>query len=159
MALGRDIVDAIIREHSYRPITGVVLLIGQQSLALSRDEALELMREHSVDVGYDTQQHANDESGGMSAAAFVGLLGASELRTLGVSADSTNIVHDLGMPIPDQLKACADIVIDGGALTDNFSPTVVLRNYASLLRPGGRLIAINNLSAHFDPYTIPSASW
>jgi hypothetical protein len=159
MALGRDIVDAIIREHSYRPITGVVLLIGQQSLALSRDEALELMREHSVDVGNDMQQHANDESGGMSAAAFVGLLGASELRTLGVSADSTNIVHDLRMPIADQLKPCADFVIDGGVLTDNFSPTVVLRNYASLLRPGGRLIAINNLSAHFDPYTIPSTSW
>jgi SAM-dependent methyltransferase len=160
MALGRDIVDAIIREHSYRPITGVVLLIGQQSFALSRDEALELMREHGVDVGNDTQQLVNDMSGGdMSAAAFIRLLGVSELRTLGAPADGVNIAHDLRMPIPDQLKACADFVIDGGVLADNFSPTAVLRNYASLLRPGGRLIAINNLSAHFDPYTIPTASW
>ena len=31
MALGRDVVDAIIREHAYRPITGDVLLIGQAS--------------------------------------------------------------------------------------------------------------------------------
>ena len=46
MALGRDVVDAIIREHAYRPITGHVLLIGQQAITLSRDEVLELMREH-----------------------------------------------------------------------------------------------------------------
>ena len=48
MALGRDVVDAIIREHAYRPITGDVLLIGQQAVTLSRDEVLELMREHGV---------------------------------------------------------------------------------------------------------------
>ena len=48
MALGRDVVDAIIREHAYRPITGDVLLIGQQAVTLSRNEVLELMREHDV---------------------------------------------------------------------------------------------------------------
>ena len=48
MALGRDVVDAIIREHAYRPITGDVLLIGQLAITLSGDEVLELMREHDV---------------------------------------------------------------------------------------------------------------
>ena len=48
MALGRDIVDAIIREHSYRPIAGEVLVIGHQTVNLSRNEVLELMREHHV---------------------------------------------------------------------------------------------------------------
>ena len=48
MALGRDVVDAIIREHAFRPISGDVLLIGQRALTLSRDEVLELMRKHDV---------------------------------------------------------------------------------------------------------------
>jgi hypothetical protein len=45
MALSRDVVDAIIREHDYQLITGDVLLIGQQAIALSRDVVLELMRD------------------------------------------------------------------------------------------------------------------
>jgi SAM-dependent methyltransferase len=160
MALGRDVVDAIIREHAYRPITGDVLLIGQQTIALSRDEVLELMREHGVHAGSGTRHIANVESAGdISAAAFFGLLGVYELRTLGAGGDGADIVHDLRAPIQDQLVGSADFVIDGGALADIFSPAAVLRNYARLLRPGGRLIAINNLSAHFDPYAIPSASW
>ena len=48
MALGRDVVDAIIREHSYRPIAGDVLVIGHQTVNLSGNEVLELMREHDV---------------------------------------------------------------------------------------------------------------
>ena len=35
MALGRDVLDAIIREHSYRPIAGDVLVIGHQTVHLS----------------------------------------------------------------------------------------------------------------------------
>jgi hypothetical protein len=35
MALGRDVVDAIIREHSNRPIGGDVLLVGQQTVNIT----------------------------------------------------------------------------------------------------------------------------
>jgi hypothetical protein len=48
MALGRDVVDAIIREHAYRRITGDVLIIGRQTVSLSGSEVLELMQEHGV---------------------------------------------------------------------------------------------------------------
>jgi SAM-dependent methyltransferase len=160
MALGRDVVDAIIREHSYRPITGDVLLIGQQAITLSRDEVLELMREHDVlAAAGDMQQDASADSGSMTAAAFFQLLGIDQLHTLDTRSAGENGVRYFGGPIADPLKASVDFVIDGGALADKFSPAAVLRNYASLLRPGGRLIAINNLSGHFDPYSIPSACW
>ena len=70
MALGRDVVDAIIREHAYRPITGDVLLIGQQAITLSRDEVLELMREHDVvAAARDLQAAAGDRQNVASADA------------------------------------------------------------------------------------------
>ena len=85
MALGRDVVDAIIREHAYRPITGDVLLIGQQAITLSRDEVLELMREHDVlAAARDEPQVASADSGGMSAAAFFQLLGIERLHMLDI---------------------------------------------------------------------------
>jgi hypothetical protein len=155
MALGRDIVDAIIREHSYQPITGDVLLIGQQAVTLSRDEVLELMYEHDVlAAAPDCQELATLDGGGMSAAAFCHLLGIDRLHMVDPGSVCEN-----GETLPAQLKAGVDFIIDAGALADTFSPARALRNYASLLRSGGRLIVVNNLSAHFDPYSIPSASW
>ena len=165
MALGRDVVDAIIREHAYRPIAGDVLLIGQQAITLSRDEVLELMREHGVvaapgdlqAAAGDRQNAASVDSGGLSAAAFFALLGVDRVRMLDIRTAGDNSYFS--EPLPDRLKAGMDFIIDGGALTDIFSPAAVLRNYARALRLGGRLIAVNNLSAHFDPYSIPTASW
>jgi SAM-dependent methyltransferase len=160
MALGRDVVDAIIREHAYRPITGDVLLIGQQAITLSRDEVLELMREHDViAAARDMQQRASADSGAMSAAAFFALLGIDRLHMLDIGTAGETGTGYFGGPLPDRLEASVDFIIDGGALTDIFSPAAVLRNYARSLRPGGRLIAVNNLSSHFDPYSIPTASW
>jgi SAM-dependent methyltransferase len=160
MPLGRDVVDAIIREHAYRPITGDVLLIGQQAITLSRDEVLELMREHDViAAARDMQQRASADSGGMSAAGFFALLGIDRLHMLDIATAGENGAGYFSGPQPGQPKACMDFIIDGGALTDIFSPAAVLRNYARALRPGGRLIAVNNLSSHFDPYSIPTASW
>ena len=93
----------------------------------------------------------------MSAAAFFALLGIDRLHMLDIRTAGENSYFS--EPLPDRLKAGMDFIIDGGALTDIFSPAAVLRNYARALRPGGRLIAVNNLSAHFDPYSIPTASW
>jgi SAM-dependent methyltransferase len=159
MALGRDVVDAIIREHSYRPIAGDVLLIGQLTVSLGADEVLELMREHGVAVEDDAAHivRQGGAEGGMSAAGFFKLLGVDAVRTLG--AENADIVQDLGLPIPQRLENSADFIVDGGAVADLFSPAIAVRNYASMLRPGGRLVVINNLSGHFDPYSIPSPAW
>jgi hypothetical protein len=159
MALGRDIVDAIVREHSYRPITGDVLLIGHQTIHLSGNEVLEVMREHGVAVTTSATSRIGQTGAadGMGAAKFFKLLGVDTVRTLDV--ENADIVHDLGLPIPQHLKNCADFIVDGGAVADMFSPATAMRNYAGMLRPGGRLIAINNLSGHFDPYSIPSPAW
>jgi hypothetical protein len=161
MALGRDVVDAIIREHAYRRITGDVLIIGRQTVVLSGSEVLELMQEHGVfasgDLSLSDSASENAGEAGMSAAAFFRLLGVDAVRN--VDAHDADLIYDLSTPIPQSLKNSADFIVDGGSMADMFSPAIAIRNYASMLRPGGRLIVINNLSGHFDPYSIPSPLW
>jgi SAM-dependent methyltransferase len=168
MALGRDIVQAILREHSYQPIRGAVVLIGHQTINISRGELLELLREHGIDDASAgrtiTEMQIGDETSGeadrdVSASAFFQFLGADAVRAIKYRWEDPNIIHDLGNTVPAQFMDSADFVVDGGALSDTFSPAMVLRKYATLLRPGGRLFLINNLSGHFDPYSIPSGSW
>src|SRR5580692_2476798 len=102
MALGRDVVDAIIREHAYRPITGDVLLIGQLAITLSGDEVLELMREHDVlAAARDMQQLASADSGGMNAAAFFALLGIDRLHMLDIGTAGETGTGYFGGPLPD----------------------------------------------------------
>jgi hypothetical protein len=169
MALGRDVLEAIIREHTYRPIGGDVLLIGRQTIALSRNEVFELLCEHGVVASLsDVKAIFEAQNSGVlsaesvdeiTAAAFFRLLGASTIRTLEPREGGADIVHDLDVPIPEYFESSADFMVDGGTLTNAFSAAAVLRNYASLLRVGGRFVGINNLSNHFDPYSILSAVW
>jgi hypothetical protein len=193
MALGRDVVEAILLENLYRPITGDVLLIGRQTLTLSRAEILELMTEldippaaapdsgsaaivrerhyqpvtgEGVPIQYDvtdTEQIAQQPDSGADATMpideFFGLLGVQSVRVLESRAGAADVIHDLGVPVADALRTTADFIIDGGALSDLFFPGAALRNYADMLRPGGRMLGINNMSLHFDPYATPSAQW
>src|ERR1700728_1447757 len=102
MALGRDVVDAIIREHAYRRITGDVLIIGRQTVGLSGSEVLELMQEHGVVAGGDLSlsASASESAGeaGMSAAALFRLLGVDTVRK--VDAHDADLEYDLSTPLP-----------------------------------------------------------
>jgi hypothetical protein len=68
-------------------------------------------------------------------------------------------VHDLNRPLPDHLSAIADFIVDGSTLDNVFDPAMTLRNYAQLLRPGGRLIAINAFSTREGAFTLCSPDW
>jgi hypothetical protein len=172
MGLGRDIVGAIVREHIHRPISGDVLLIGRQTVNLSPAEALEMVAAHGIDVSAvqaenlklntATINRRRAPSGRdiISDAAFFNLLGVDRIKALDRSDyEGAEIIHDLGAPVPDELKCCADFIVDGSTLDNTFNPALTLKNYCELLRPGGRLCLINTLSNHFDPYTIATPSW
>src|SRR5258708_33039041 len=89
MKLSHEIVDAIIRERSHRPIVGDVLLIGHQSVAMSASEVLELLREHGIAASKDecpAQQverppgHAGSPR--IEDGELLRILGADNVRTL-----------------------------------------------------------------------------
>src|ERR1700675_192878 len=133
MGLGRDIVEAIVREHTYRPICGDVLLIGRQTVNLSPAQALEMVAAHGIDVSAVQAENlklntatinrsrATAGRDTISDAAFFNLLGLDRVKALDRSDyEGAEIIHDLGSPVPDELKCCADFVVDGSTLDNTF---------------------------------------
>lgn len=65
--------------------------------------------------------------------------------------EGPTLVLDLNRPLPTELQAAFDLVYDGGTMEHCFDPAQVLRNAASLVAPGGRVIhhvPLNNWVDH-----------
>ena len=170
MGMGKHLIEAVVREHLHKPIAGDVLLIGRQTVYLSPDELVRTIREHGVSLQVDpssieVDQTTLDRRRGYSQrlvndAAFFKLLGARSVKALDHSPyEGADVIHDLRYPIPDHLQGIADFIVDGSTLDNVFTPSIVLQNYAKLLRPGGRLLMENAFSAHNTAYVMMPPMW
>jgi len=170
MGMGKHLIEAIIREHRNKPIGGDVLLIGRQTTYLSPDQLLVTIREHRVKVDADPSSIELDETTVdrkrgyaerlVSDAAPFKLLGARSVKALDHSPyEGADVIHDLRYPVPSDLHGIADFIVDGSTLDNVFTPSVVLQNYAKLLRPGGRLLMENAFSAHNTAYVMMPPMW
>ena len=165
MGLNRHHIEMLAREHLYRPLRGDVLMIGRQSVYLSPDELIETLRSIGVDVGgadaakveldSSTLNRAGERDDMVSDRAVFAIFGDTRVRAIDVSAyEGAEIVHDLNMPIPASLRGIADVLVDGSTLDNTFDVATALRNYAEMLRPGGRLFMANIFTAHHTAYTL-----
>lgn len=169
MGLGVEAIEAIGREHAYRPICGDVVFIGRQTTYFTPGELVALLRSygHAVDAtaieidrtttnrqqGHEGKQLVTDRS-------VFRALGIESIRALDVSDyEDAEIVHDLNEPLPPHLHGCADFVVDGSTLDNVFDPAMCLRNMAALLRPGGRLVTLNAYTTLQTAYTLCSPPW
>ena len=170
MGMGRHLIEAIIREHLNKPITGDVLLIGRQTTYASPDELIQVLRELGIKAGADPSKFELDKTtldrkrGDaeklVSDAALFTFLGARSVKALDHSPyEGAEVIHDLRKPVPAQLHNIADFVVDGSTLDNVFTPSIVLQNYAKLLRPGGRLMMVNAFSAHNTAYVMMPPMW
>jgi SAM-dependent methyltransferase len=170
MGMGKHLIEAIIREHRNKPIAEDVLLIGRQTTYLSPDELLVTIREHRVKVDADPSSIELDETTVdrrlgyaerlVSDAAPFKLLGARSVKALDHSPyEGADVIHDLRYPVPSNLHGIADFIVDGSTLDNVFTPSIVLQNYAKLLRPGGRLLMENAFSAHNTAYVMMPPMW
>jgi SAM-dependent methyltransferase len=166
MGLGGQAIDAIGREHAYRPITGDVLFIGRQTTYFTPQDLAVRLRDHcqSVDAGAIEVDRStfNRNQGGELATdrSIFRALGNDRVKALDVSDyEGAEIIHNLNEPIPDRLRASADFIVDGSTLDNVFDPAMALRNLAGILRPGGRLLMINAWNLREGAYTLCSAPW
>jgi hypothetical protein len=87
-------------------------------------------------------------------------LGNSRVLAVDVNPyEGAEIIHNLNDPIPNLLRETADFIVDGSTLDNVFDPAMAIRNFAALLRPGGRLLAINAWNTREGSYTACSAAW
>jgi len=169
MGLGGQAIDAIAREHKYKPITGDVLFVGRQTTYVTPDELAQKLREHgnAVDpgaieidrttvgrrAGYGEKELVTDRS-------ILCALGVSSVKAIDISAyEGAEIVHDLNLPVPPHLEGAADFLVDGSTLDNVFDPAMALRNYTKLLKPKGRLLLVNAYNTLESAYTLCSPPW
>ena len=62
MGMGRHLIEAVIREHLNRPITGDVLLIGRQTTYSSPEELIQVINEFGIKVGADPSEFELDKT-------------------------------------------------------------------------------------------------
>jgi hypothetical protein len=168
MGLGGQAIDAIGREHAYRPITGDVLFIGRQTVYFSPQDLARRLRDHcrevdeaaiEVDRGTLNRNLKGELATDRSIFRALGLA-PERIKALDVSAyEGAEVIHDLNQLIPETLRATADFIVDGSTLDNVFDPAMALRNFAELLRPGGRLLTINAWNLRDTAYTACSPSW
>lgn len=172
MGLRYHMVEALIREHIHKPISGDVVLVGRQTVYFSPQTILALLREHGVTVdGVDASDIEIDRSTVNRLSAFADdslitdtalfrLLGVPRVLALDHSDyEGAELIHDLAKPLPSELRNCADFIVDGSTLDNTFDPAMVMRNFAEMLRPGGRIIMTNVFSNHYEPYAILPPLW
>jgi SAM-dependent methyltransferase len=169
MGLAMEAIDAIGREHAHRRIAGDVLFIGRQTTYLTPAELTAQLRGHghavdpaAIEIDRSTvsrdARHAGKEL--VTDRSIFRALGVKSVKAIDVSRyEGAEIIHDLSRPLPAELEASADFVVDGSTLDNVFDPAMTLRNVAALLRPGGRLLTINAFSTRDTAYTLCSPPW
>src|SRR5262245_45050206 len=172
MGLVFPVVDTLLREHTYKPLTGDILLIGRQTVYFTPRDILALLREHGIDVSgvseFDIEidrdtsnRHPGLAKGDLiSDRALFRLLGVPSVRALDHSdGEGADVVCDRTVPVPPEMHGSVDFIVDGSSLDNVFDPAAVVRNFARMLRPGGRLITSNVFSNDHEPYTMLPPLW
>jgi len=167
MGLTGYAVDAIGREHAYRPIKGDVLFVGRQSVSITASELASRLRRHgntvdetAIEVDRTTTYRTLHASRQVSDRSIFLALGGCRVKALDVSPyEGAEIIHNLNEPIPDSLRESADFIVDGSTLDNVFDPAMALRNLAAMLKPGGRLLMINAWSPRDGSYQLCSPAW
>ena len=133
-----------------------LLMIGHLALCLHPSE-LEAVRKACFPGAL-----ANYKWGEYADRFFTECLGVSEVSSLDYSPyEGADIIHDLSLPIPSELKGRFDVVVEGGTLEHVFNFPTAIANLMQMTRLGGSVFALtvaNNLCGHgfyqFSPEVI-----
>lgn len=126
------------------------ITIGRQDLLLSEDETISILGEY----GFPFMRRSSKtvEFTFNYADEFLKHLGAREIVSMDVSDyEGATIIHDMNVPIPDNLKEQFDLVFDGGTLEHVFNFPTGLKNCLEMVKLGGRFVShtpSNNYCGH-----------
>jgi SAM-dependent methyltransferase len=147
----------LIREHIYRPIKGKILTLGRQTIAMTYEQFIQLLKQENFPVSekslkdiedkYDNLTRAGRETNFISDEIFFDLLGIKNVNVMDVSSyEGADILHDLNHPIPASLEGSFDFIVDGGTFDHLLDLRVAFENVVRLLKPGGRVFQWNAAS-------------
>lgn len=152
-----SIARMLIREHLYKPITGKVLTLGRQTIAMTYEEVLEVMRQEGyfpsqnvlerTKIEYDQSTRVGEGYNFLSDISFFQLFGVTELASMDVTNyEHADIIHNLNYPIPQSLSHQFDFIIDGGTFDHFFDVKIAFENVVKMLNCNGRILQWNAAS-------------
>lgn len=147
----------LAQEHSYRPLTGTVLTLGRQAVSMTPAEAVEILRAEGVQIPtsaieatremIETRTRFAAGKGWITDRGFFRLLGVEEVVSLDVADyEGCDIVHNLNLPVPDELVGKYDFIVDGGTFDHLVDLRVCFQNVIRMLKPCGRVFQWNAAS-------------
>jgi SAM-dependent methyltransferase len=123
-------------------LRGAVCQLGRQSIDLSARQVLAIADQFTAHLAVSvSEQTVTDGDAEIGDDLLFRMLGFDVVESLDVSGyESATHIHDLNLPIPEQLKEKYDLVFDGGTLEHVFDIPQCLRNIHALLKPGGLIV-------------------
>ena len=165
MGIMAPIVRLLLREHLRRNFTGRGLLIGRQTIPISPDEAIAIIKEEGISLranvnAIDKSTRSARDRGYIDDGAFFSLFSDMDVTSLDVTDyEGAEIVHNMHEPIPNELENSFDFIWNGSCLDNMFDPSTAMQNTARMLKPNGRVFCMEMTSPHFDAYTMYSNAW
>jgi hypothetical protein len=160
LAIFHQLATLIAREHKHRPIAGDILLIGRQTVFLTEDQALSLLRREGIEPRADYLKEVNESSGYISDRCFFSMMSAGRLLALDVDDfEGAEIIHDLNDELPEKYHRIADFIFNGSCTDDLFDPAMATQSMSKMLRPGGRVIDIEAGAPANGAIVIYSPEW
>lgn len=170
MGLSCCAIELIIQEHLHKPL-GNVLLIGRQNVdvtAAAMDRILSHYKlsprepyalEQAGTLAHDVRSRPKEAEPITDVSVFRAL-GDYTVTALDISDyEGAEIIHDMSLPLPDDLKGRFDFIYDGSCMDNIFDGPQALINMADLLRPGGRVLAYNASNSAPTAYLQYSPDW
>jgi hypothetical protein len=154
MGLLKSHIHIIAREHAQHPIKGEVLVLSQQMVFATLEEAKKILAMHGATVhelpdGFDTKNKVPGFDSGpnmiycdpTNCQALMMLLGADKVYTCDVSNDENpDFLINLNLPIDRKYHNRFDTIVDSGTLEHVFDVPQALENINLMLKKGGTLI-------------------
>jgi hypothetical protein len=150
----KSFIYILAREHAAHPITGKVLMLGQQAIYADLQTAQRILRQAGCPIRpmpaeLDRTSRFNDDN--INARTLFAMLGAESVEAMDVSAyEGADILHDLNDPIDPAYHEKFDVIFDAGTLEHIFDAPTALASFVRMLSVGGQVILISPSSNAVD---------
>ena len=165
MGIMAPIARFILKEHIRKPIVGRAAFIGRQTIPLTEEQAIKLIRSEGIEIRNVKAKEDIDTIVGIGKkfideVSFFNLFTSLDITFIDVTDyEGAEIVHDMCEPIPVDLKGKFDFVWNGSCLDNIFNAASAQRHSCDLLAPNGRIITMEMQNSHYGSYCAFSQGW
>jgi hypothetical protein len=126
-------------------------VIGRQELFIDPASLQHILRCFGMDKNDAEVRRLLTEEDGF-AEPLLRLLGAEHISSVDASSyECASIVHDMNLPVPNDLRSAFTMVIDAGTLEHIFDFPTAIKNCMEMVQEGGHLLLMtpaNNFMGH-----------